>query len=67
MLRRCSSRELQEYHILRAIQAEERGDLPPPEHEPDDDEDADDEPADEDLAAMVAAERQRVEALKEPE
>lgn len=62
-----SSRQLQEYSLLFAIQAEERGELPPPEPDPadEDDEPDDDDVSDEDLAAMVEAERARIAALKE--
>ena len=50
------------------MQAEERGELPPPEHEPDeDDEPDDDDVTDAEIEAMVQAERERVAKLKESE
>lgn len=60
-----SSRQLQEYHALFAVQAEERGELPPPEPEHDEDDEPDpDEPTDEDVDALVKAELERVKGLQ---
>ena len=61
---RLSARQLQEYHLLFAVQAEERGDLPPPPpDEVDEDESDPDEPPADDVNAMVQAEIARVAAL----
>ena len=64
LLDRTTSRELQEYHTLFAVQAEERGDLPPPEPDDDDDDEPDDL-TDADIEALVQAERDRLKGLKD--
>ena len=65
LLERCSCKELQEYFLLFAIQAEERGDLPPPEPEIEyDDEPDEDDLTEDDLDAAVQAEIERVKGLK---
>ena len=62
---RLSARQLQEYHLLFAVQAEERGDLPPPPVDDIDEDEADpDEPTVADVDALVQAEIARVAALQ---
>lgn len=53
MLLRTSSRELQEYSVLREIQAQERGDAPPPELDGEDEDDDEQDEPDEDIDALI--------------